>query len=379
MTIVNPFLDHRARRRPAATRGGRGATPSLVARAAALGLTVLVTLAAAFVGVFAAGEAHAQAARPQVKIAVGGASCLCYLPTVLAQQLGEYEKAGVDVEIINFKGGSQALTAVLGGSADVVSGYYDHTVNLAAKKKLLAAFVVYDRYPGLVLVVSPKRTDSIRSVQDLAGKKVGVSAPGSSTDFFLKYVLRKHGVDPHRVPVIAVGLDVTAVAAMEQGQVDAAVMLDPGVTVLQGKYPTLRILTDTRTQQDTLAVFGGEYPGGALYAPLAWITQHEKEARALAEAIVATLRWIHRHPPEEIMARMPNELVGSDKPLYLAALRNTLPMYSTTGAMDPKGAQAVLDVFSQSVPEIANARIDLSKTYTNRFVEQARAKLGAAD
>jgi NitT/TauT family transport system substrate-binding protein len=39
--------------------------------------------------------------------------------------------------------------------------------------------------------------------------------------------------------------------------------------------------------------------------------------------------------------------------------------------MDPKGAQAVLDVFSQSSPEVAKANIDLSKTYTNRFVEQA--------
>src|SRR4051794_13812179 len=122
-----------------------------------------------------AGTASAQDKRPQIKIAVGGAGCLCYLPTILAQQLGEYEKAGVDVELINFKGGSQALTAVLGGSADVVSGYYDHCVNLAAKNKALTAFATYDRYPGLVLVVSPKRNDAIRSVKDLAGKKVGVS------------------------------------------------------------------------------------------------------------------------------------------------------------------------------------------------------------
>ena len=46
-------------------------------------------------------------------------------------------------------------------------------------------------------------------------------------------------------------------------------------------------------------------------------------------------------------------------------------MYSQNGMMDPKGAQAVLAVFSQSVPEIAMANIDLSKTYTNRFVEAA--------
>jgi NitT/TauT family transport system substrate-binding protein len=41
------------------------------------------------------------------------------------------------------------------------------------------------------------------------------------------------------------------------------------------------------------------------------------------------------------------------------------------GMMDPKGAAAVLAVFSQSVPEIAKANIDLSKTYTNKYVEQA--------
>jgi NitT/TauT family transport system substrate-binding protein len=319
----------------------------------------------------AAGAATAQS----VKVAVGGAGCLCYLPTVLAQQLGEYKKAGLDVELINFKGGSQALTAVLGGSADVVSGYYDHCVNLAAKNKSLAAFATYDRYPGMVLVVSPKRTGTINSIKDLAGKKVGVSAPGSSTDFFIKYLLRKNGVDPNAVPVIGVGLDATAVAAMEQGQVDAAIMLDPAVTLLQGRNKDLKLLTDTRTQKDTLAVFGGEYPGGSLYAPTDWIAKNEKTVQALAQAIVATLNWIHSHSAEEIMAKMPDDLVGNDKQLYLAALKNTIPMYSKTGAMDPKGAQAVLDVFSQSVPEIANARIDLSKTYSNKYVEQAAAKL----
>ena len=56
---------------------------------------------------------------------------------------------------------------------------------------------------------------------------------------------------------------------------------------------------------------------------------------------------------------------------YVAALKNTLSMYSTTGLMDPKGAAAVLAVFSQSSPDVAKANIDLSKTYTNQFVEAA--------
>lgn len=320
----------------------------------------------------------ASAEKLPVKVAVGGASCLCYLPTVLAEQLGFYDQAGLDVELINFKGGSVALTAVLSGSADIVSGYYDHTVNLAAKNKAMKSIVVYDRFPGLVLVVSPKQTAAIKSVRDLAGKKVGVSAPGSSTDFFLKYLLRKNEVDPNRAAVVGVGLTDTAVAAMEQGQVDAAVMLDPAVTYLQNKYPDLKILSDTRSQADTQAVFGGDYPGGSLYSTVDWVEKHPKQSAALAEAIVRTLRWIHSHSPEEIMAKMPREFVGEDKALYLSALKNTIPMYSKTGLMDPKGAQAVLEVFSQSSPDVAKANIDVSKTYTNEFVEAAARKLGSS-
>jgi NitT/TauT family transport system substrate-binding protein len=318
------------------------------------------------------------AAQSKITIAVGGGACLCYLPTVLAKQLGEYDKAGLAVELVDLKGGSDALKAVLGGSADVVSGYFDHCVNLAAKKQELQSFVVYDRYPGLVLVVAPSHNAEIKSIKDLAGKKVGVSAPGSSTDFFLKYLLKKNGLDPASASVIGVGLGATAVAAMQQGQIDAAVMLDPSVTVLQGSYPDLRILADTRTQKDTIEMLGGEYPGGALYSTLAWVKGHEKEAQALTNAIVNTLNWIHSHSPEEIMAKMPDEIVGKNKELYLAALKNTIPMYSTTGRMDPKGADAVLAVFSEGSAEVAKANIDVSKTYTNAFVEKAPRTTGSS-
>ena len=316
------------------------------------------------------------AAQTKITIAVGGGACLCYLPTVLAKQLGEYDKAGLAVELVDLKGGSDALKAVLGGSADVVSGYFDHCVNLAAKKQELQAFVVYDRYPGLVLVVSPSHNNEIKSIKDLAGKKVGVSAPGSSTDFFLKFLLKKNGVNPADTAVIGVGLGATAVAAMQQGQIDAPVMLDPAVTVLQGSHTDLKILSDTRTQKDNQAVFGGDYPGGSLYATTAWVASHEKEAQALTNAIVNTLKWIHSHSPEDIMAKMPAELVGRDKALYLAALKNTIPMYSENGKMDPKGADAVLAVFSEGSPEVAKANVDVSKTFTNRFVDQAKKTTG---
>lgn len=312
------------------------------------------------------------ASAASVTLAIGGASCLCYLPTVLTQQLGFFEKEGIDVRIANFKGGSQALAAVIGGSADVVSGYFDHTVELAAKGQSLKSFVVYDRFPGIVLVVAPDQADKIASIKDLSGKIVGVTAPGSSSDFFLKYLLKKGYVDPAKTSVVGVGLGGTALAAMEQGRVSAAVMLDPAVTVLQNKYKNLRLLADTRSQKDTKAVFGGDYPGGAFYARANWIETHPKEAQAMTNAVIDTLQWIHSHTPPEIMAKMPPEMVGSDKNTYLAALKNTIPMYSTDGMMDPKGAAAVLAVFSAGYPEVAKATIDITTMYTNTFAEKAK-------
>jgi NitT/TauT family transport system substrate-binding protein len=163
---------------------------------------------------------------------------------------------------------------------------------------------------------------------------------------------------------------------MEQGQIDAAMMAEPAVTVLAKNHPDLKILADTRTQKDTLAIFGGDYPGGSLYATTAWVNSHEKEVQALTNAIVSTLAWIHAHSPEEIMAKMPPEMVGKEKDLYLTALKNTIPMYSETGKMDPKGADAVLAMFSVGSPDVAKANIDVSKTYTNKFVEQAKKTTG---
>ena len=58
--------------------------------------------------------------------------------------------------------------------------------------------------------------------------------------------------------------------------------------------------------------------------------------------------------------------------LFRSALKNTIPMYSETGRMDPKGADAVLTMFSESSPEVAKANVDVLKTYTNKFVEQAK-------
>ena len=175
--------------------------------------TKLATGAFAALALFALASAAAAA---KLTIAVGGAGCLCYLPTVLAQQLGEYKKAGVDIELVEFQG--RLAGADRGDRRQRRRGVgilrplrqFGRQEPAAHRLRRLRPL----SRPGAR--VSPRHTNEISSVKDLAGKKVGVSAPGSSTDFFLKYLLAKNGVDPNSVAVIGIGLDATAVAAMEQ-------------------------------------------------------------------------------------------------------------------------------------------------------------------
>jgi NitT/TauT family transport system substrate-binding protein len=314
-----------------------------------------------------------------VRLALVGAGCLCDLPLRLAARLGTYRRAGLDVEFVRVEDGHAALAAALEGRADVAAADYSLGVELAAQKKPVEAFVAYDRLPGFVLVVAPKASAAVKSIADLAGRTVGVAAPGSASDLFLRYLLAKGGVDPATVRVVGIGLDVTAAAPVAQGEVDAAVMLDPAVTLLAAKYRDLRLLADTRSERGAQAVFGAAYPGGALQAPHRWVAEHPRTAQALADAVILALSWMDRRDPGEILAEASEDGGGLDGALYRAALENTLPIYSRSGLIDVASARAVLAVLSRTVPQVANAPIDLAATYTNEFAARADAKLGVAD
>ena len=307
----------------------------------------------------------------KVTIAVGGQSQVVYLPTTLAQQLGYYKDEGLDVTINDFEGGSEALEAMLGGSADVTSGFYDHTIEMATKHKELEAFVDMLRYPDLVLAVSPKAGQDISSVADLKGKTVGITAPGSSTQFFTQYLLAKNGMSQDAVSFKGMGAASTAVAAMEKGQVDAGVMVDPAFSQLQNRQNgNVTVLADTRSGSDVQRVFGtSTYPAATLYATTDWVEGNTSTAKKLAKAIVRTLKWIDSHSAKQIAAKMPKEFAGGDPSLYQQAIDNAKASYSPDGVMHKDGTESVLEVLGTGIPEVKKADVDITQTYTNEFVQ----------
>jgi NitT/TauT family transport system substrate-binding protein len=147
----------------------------------------------------------------KVAIAVGGKNLFYYLPLTIAERRNYFKDEGLEVEISDFAGGSQALKAAVGGSADVVSGAFEHTLLLQAQKQMFREFVLQGRAPQIVLAVSKKTMPNYKSIADLKGKKIGVTAPGSSTSIMASFVLAKAGLSAKDVAFIGVGAGAGAI------------------------------------------------------------------------------------------------------------------------------------------------------------------------
>jgi NitT/TauT family transport system substrate-binding protein len=320
------------------------------------------------------GSVLAQALEKQkVSIAVGGKNLLYYLPLTIAEQKGYFKDEGLQVEISDFAGGAKALQALVGGSADVVSGAYEHTINMQAKGQVITAFVLQARAPQIVFAVSTKTMPNYKSIADLKGKKIGVTAPGSSTNMMASFVLAKGGLKPTDVSYIGVGPSAVALSALRSGQIDAISNLDPVITMLQQKHE-IKIVADARTLKDTVDVFGGPMPAASLYTSEAFLKKYPNTSQALANAMVRSLKWIHGASPADIAKVVPEGFQLGDRALYMAAFENMREAISLDGTIPDAGPATALRALQAYEPELAGKNIDLSKTYTNELVKRANAK-----
>jgi NitT/TauT family transport system substrate-binding protein len=310
--------------------------------------------------------------RPKLTMAVGGLPGLYYLPVLIASQLGYFKDEGLDVTLEDFAGGSKALEAVVGGSADVGAGAFEHTVFMQAKGQRYRAFVLLGRAPQIVVGVTKAKAGQIKSLKDFKGAKVGVSAPGSSTDLVLTVALRQAGVARNDVSVIGVGSGATVISAVTNGQIDALSNVDPMITKLQ-RAGDLTVLVDTRTVKGTEAVFGGLMPAAVLYAPESFIHANPKTTQALANAMVRADRWLQRVSPEDLLKVVPQAYWLNDKGLYVDAFKNVRDAYSPDGLMPDGAPQTALRALTSFNPQLDASKIDLSQTWTNDFAKKAAA------
>lgn len=315
----------------------------------------------------------AQAQKPEqtkVHLAVGGKTALYYLPLTVTERLGYFKEAGLDVEISDFQGGAKSLQALMGGSVDVVTGSYDHTIQMQAKGQPIIALIQLGRFPGFVLALRKEKAEAYRSAKDLKGMKIGVTAPGSSTHFMALHMMTQAGLKIDDASFIGTGSGNTVMAAVKRGEVDGVVNVDPMINLLD-RDGAIKIVADTRTLEGTNQVYGGPYPAAVLYTTTAFAEKNPNTAQALVTAFVRGLKWVQSHSPEEIAKVMPEEYMLGDKTLYIQSIKTNLPSWSPDGKISREGTETALKVLKAFDPNVQKTTIDLSKTFSDTFVTKA--------
>ncbi|CAH0447530.1 hypothetical protein LMG10661_03597 [Ralstonia syzygii subsp. syzygii] len=302
---------------------------------------------------------------------VSGTAKMIYLPATLAQRLGYFRDEGLDVELLSQPAGVDAESELLTGYAQGVIGFYDHTIDLQTKGKEVRAIVIFSHVPGEAEVVSTRLPATVQSLRDLHGRTLGVTGLGSSTSFLTRHLMALQGLGPGEYTMLPVGAEHSFVSALRSGRIDAGMTTDPTATRLV-RNKEARVLLDLRTVESTRAALGGPYPAACLYVQTEWLEAHPELATKLARVFVRTLHYLRSHRAEDVATHMPPEFRRDRPDVYVQALAAALPTFSDDGRMPADGPATVLRVLSTSNPNARDKHIDLSRTYTNHFVDQAK-------
>jgi NitT/TauT family transport system substrate-binding protein len=330
----------------------------------------MVALAAALVAIPLGQARAADLERSSVHIAVGGKTLVAYLPLTIAERRGYFTKEGLQVTISDFQGGAKALEALVGGSADIGCGAYEHTLYMAAKGLAIKAIALQANSFGLVVGVQKDKAPSYHSLRDLKGMKIGVTGPGSASAIGLKMLLSKAGMTVDDVGVIGVGGGAAAVAAIIPGKLDAKANFDPAISLLE-RDGAIKTILDTRHAKDLGYLYGGPFAASAFYLDARFADRYPKTTQAFVNAISSALDWMSKASTDEIVDTVPPEYYAGDRALYRVMIERNRERVSPDGRISAEAAEIVLRNLSTFEDTLKDVKIDLAQTYDNSFIERA--------
>jgi len=316
--------------------------------------------------------------KPHISLSVGGSiSQMNKIAYFVALNRKYFQQEGLDVDSVAFASGTAALQNLIGGNADVVEGSFEHTLRMQAKGIGLMCIAVFGRYPANVLVVRKSQAEKIKTIADLKGKKIGISAPGASTHNFVAGLMERAGVPWKEASYISIGTGLSAVAAMKAGQeLDAIVNLDPAINAIVDSGEGV-VLADSRTEEGTRAAFGGPYLADCLYAKIDFVKANPNTAQAIANAIVHAMQWLHTASIDDIIKSLPPDYYQADEKLYRKSLEKNLAAYQWDGIVTNEAVKSVWDAISILEPDFKVAKIEMEKTHDNALIKRALAKYHA--
>jgi NitT/TauT family transport system substrate-binding protein len=264
-----------------------------------------------------------------------------------------WEKAGVKLEIFSFKGDGQVQQALTSGSIDIGLGSGPALGYRAKGVPAIGVAAMYAAPSDMAIMVSPN--GGIKSVNDLKGKKLGVSTAGSLTDWLVHELSRQKGWGVDGIESVAMGSEEARLAAMQSGEI-AGVVGDIGVAYNLEELGKGRLL-------QTFGNFVQKFETHAISASNDMVDKHPEAVAKFLKGWFMTIQYAKTHRAETIVS---TKAVLKESDSVLAKLYdNDMPGMSVNGSFDPASIAAV----AKSLKELGIMETDPDpKTlYTAKF------------
>jgi len=346
---------------------------------------------------------HVAGAQPasapaSVIVAVGGPpEEAAYLPVHAAMALGTFEAEGLQVTLKRTKHPTAAVAALRDREAGIAVTTLDNAIRGAWARKLpVQVLVAHVRAPAVALLVAPGARDTVRRVEDLKGKAVGIPGPGTTGHLLLAQLLRSARLKPSEVDVRSVG-NTALLAQLGSGDLPAAMVEEPWVSRLLDSERA-GVVIDFRKPAETERVVGGPFyevvsiavtpppkeepkskkgPEAKKAAPPPIEPPAEAILAAYARAIARVQVWLATTPPPAVAERLPPALI-KDRARFVVELAAVQAAYAGTGEPSSEGLQATLGVLrSGASPWPVTLSVSPDDLASPPGVTAARRQLGA--
>jgi NitT/TauT family transport system substrate-binding protein len=276
-------------------------------------------------------------------------------PVNLGQEFGIFQKHGLDLKISDFTGGSKLIQAMTAGSVDI--GIADGTgMAFTAKGAPIMAICEAEAkmYPTGVAVPwdSP-----VHSLDELKGKRIGISSAGSYTDFLATQLAEERGWGPDGVTKIAIGNGIdAAIAGFRTHAIDADV------------FPTANIFEMEEKQQGRLLAVAADFmpptAAGAIFATNQAIAAHPDAVRAFIAGWLDTIRYMRAHKAQSVAAL--SKLTGLSMGAMAKDYDLVVPSLSEDCRFDAQSLANLQHMFVAQ--KFLDAAPDMSKLYTDELM-----------
>src|SRR5207248_7662808 len=249
----------------------------------------------------AARPTQSQAQGKQIKLAYCS-QLLCGVPYEVARSAGYFKNQGLDVQLVYTRGGNAAMQALVGGAVDYAATALDVAIQAYANVGAdIRRFAVTGRLPLFAVVTAPRTAAQSRSIKDLEGRTVGVSALGNADHALTLYLLKQAGADAGKVQFATIGVNL--LEALRQGQIDVGLVQEPALTLLQ--QAGARVLVNGMSMEDAKTYLGGSFEFMGVAVRAKEIERRRPEMVALAKALADALAALHAMTGDQIVAAFP--------------------------------------------------------------------------